>query len=920
MNLKKLSLLTASALILSSCSTNSPLQNSSDIKKGNPNPSEIKKDNFTFSAKSKEVDDEVDKLLHLLHDADAHAFFNALSKFVPGTKKFSVKASASVTPQDAAAVILAFKVHLVANPADYTLMMDKYAASGQQTPEMTAFLDTLEPPQGGIIYVNANAGGKNSGASWNNAYTDLQAALALANASSAKEIWVAAGTYKPTSSTTDRGATFRLTSGVKIYGGFAGSETSLVRDFKTNKTILSGDIAGNDDPNVIPITNTSNKADNVNHVVSIENSANTILDGLTVQFGFANGGGVNSLGGGIRIYKSSSNNINNITLLNNFASSGGGISIEDHSPTTITNAILSKNGTTTAGGGIYNSSYSATTVKNSVFSDNRSAIGAAIYNQAGSSMTITNTSFSNNISPGGIKGSISNEAFGITTTLTIKNSILWDNNSAGSISNNGGSVNVSNSIVQGGYTGTGNSSSDPLFANASDIDGLDNILMTSDDGLNLAPNSPARDTGTSVGAPATDITGFARPQGPGFDMGAYEAVYIPPPPPENLGEFRVNTFTNSNQFSSSVATDSVGNYVVVWTSTGQDGSGLGVYAQRYNRFGIPQGAEFRVNTPTIGDQKTAGFGRAVAMNNDGSFVVTWAGQDANGFGIFAKRFDANGVAQGSEFQVNTFTTGAQDEPAIAVDNNGNFLISWQSNGQDGSALGVYARRYDASGNPLSGEFRANTFTNNNQFTPSVAMDDSGDAIIVWASRGQDGSFEGVYAQRYNSAGSVVGPEFRVNTTTNQDQEGPSVAMDPDGDFVVTWSSWIQDGSLYGIYAQRYNSAGLAQGSEVRVNTYTNSHQVWSQVGIADNGNYVITWNSFGQDGSNYGVYAQRFDASGVVQGSEFRVNTYLPDHQNIAKVSMVGNGNFIVTWQSTNQDGSGEGIYGQRFDSSGNAR
>ena len=120
----------------------------------------------------------------------------------------------------------------------------------------------------------------------------------------------------------------------------------------------------------------------------------------------------------------------------------------------------------------------------------------------------------------------------------------------------------------------------------------------------------------------------------------------------------------------------------------------------------------------------------------------------------------------------------------------------------------------------------------------------------------------------------TGTDIQVNTFTSSDQIYPSVTALTDGGFVVTWSSDGQDGSGYGIYGQRYAADGTPVGSEFRVNTYTSNDQVYSSVTALADGGFVVTWSSDGQDGSGYGIYGQRYAADGTPVGSEFRVNTY----------------------------------------------
>ncbi|HNT55417.1 MAG TPA: hypothetical protein PKG95_11930, partial [Anaerolineaceae bacterium] len=144
---------------------------------------------------------------------------------------------------------------------------------------------------GVVIYVDRDATGANTGASWTDAYTSLQSALTAAGAGT--EIWVAEGLYKPTTGS-DRNATFNLKNGVEIYGGFAGTETlRSQRDFDAHLTILSGDLLGDDTTDAAGVmldwadTPRSESDDNSYRVVtawSVNTSA--VLDGFTITAGF----------------------------------------------------------------------------------------------------------------------------------------------------------------------------------------------------------------------------------------------------------------------------------------------------------------------------------------------------------------------------------------------------------------------------------------------------------------------------------------------------------------------------------------------------------------------------------------------------------------------------------------------------------
>ncbi|MEM9885905.1 MAG: 3-coathanger stack domain-containing protein [Bacteroidota bacterium] len=377
-------------------------------------------------------------------------------------------------------------------------------------------------------------------------------------------------------------------------------------------------------------------------------------------------------------------------------------------------------------------------------------------------------------------------------------------------------------------------------------------------------------------------------------------------------EFLVNTYVNDNQEFSVVAMDADCDFIIVWGSEDFQNDGMedGIYAQRYFK-GTTE--ELTVNPPSTLQQENPD----IAIDDNGNFVVVWDSPDGDQDGIYGQRYSANGSKIGSDFLVNTYTTSFQRFPAVAMDVNGNFVVVWDSNGQDGDALGIFGQRYDANGSKIGAEFQVNTYTIGNQDDPSIDMNASGEFVVTWQSSGQDGDGRGVFGQRFDATGNKIGAEFQVNTYTIDTQFRPAVAMDEDGAFVVTWESNGQDGDLGGIYGQRFDANGNKAGVEFQVNTYTTGIQWKPAIGMNSNGRFVIVWRSDGQDGSNDGVYGQRYDSNGNEVGTEFQINTYADSNQWADDIAMDNKGNFIATWASFGQDGSSYGVYGQRFNSDG---
>jgi hypothetical protein len=380
-------------------------------------------------------------------------------------------------------------------------------------------------------------------------------------------------------------------------------------------------------------------------------------------------------------------------------------------------------------------------------------------------------------------------------------------------------------------------------------------------------------------------------------------------------EFHVNVFTSREQDRPSIAADGQGRFVVAWESYTQDGASGSIVARRFDASGAPLGAEFVVNATTASFQ----YGVSVGANARGEFVIAWSTFDSSyGVDVFAQRFDASGARQGAEIVVNAGRDGDQSRPSVALDAAGNFVVAWHDGRNYPGTREIFAQRFDATGARRGAEFQVNTFTLYHQQRPRVASDAAGNFIVTWDSPGREGSGFGIAARRYDSAGNPLGDDFVVNSTTLSDQRYPSAASDARGNLVVVWQSAGQDGSLHGVYGQRYDPFGNPQGGEFRVNAFTTGSQLRPVVASDAFGNFVVAWESNDVGGSAYDVVAQRFDAAGAKRGIEFRANSSIFADQKDPAVASDPAGNFVIGWSDSYREGGGDalistGLYAQRY-------
>jgi S-layer family protein len=395
------------------------------------------------------------------------------------------------------------------------------------------------------------------------------------------------------------------------------------------------------------------------------------------------------------------------------------------------------------------------------------------------------------------------------------------------------------------------------------------------------------------------------------------------------GELRVNDYTIGAQRRPSAAMWADGSFVVVWESQLQDGDLFGVFGRRFDPTGAPLGPEFQVNQATLGDQTQA----SVALDAQGRFTVAWRGEDASAGGIFVRQFTAAGPV-GPERRVNVYTAGEQALPRVSAGPNG-LVVVWQSDLQDGSGVGVYGRLLTADAVPVGVEIPLSVVTAGNQTAPVVAALPSGRYAVAWL--GRNGSFPAVISRLFDGAGAPLNGERLVASNTLVDHV--SIASGPYDTFTVSWwEAFVFSGkggvhsSDYGVML-RYHDAngvpgsysgagGAGQGSIARwegalgtnfigraLVSYTSAPGVLTCFHIPPDPTYCTSNGP--EDGSGSGVFARAVGSP--ANPPRVAVNTYTTGNQSRSSVGADPRGNAVVAWQSDGQDGSGMGVYAQRY-------
>ena len=413
--------------------------------------------------------------------------------------------------------------------------------------------------------------------------------------------------------------------------------------------------------------------------------------------------------------------------------------------------------------------------------------------------------------------------------------------------------------------------------------------------------------------------------------------------------------------------------MVVWSAREQDGSGWGVYGQRYSGEGTAVGAEFSINSLSSDSNQKAPLPR-VASLPDGGFVVAWDsyGHEGTGWEIYGQRYDSEGLAVGNEFLINSYTADDQHNPNIASLPDGGFIVTWESQGQDGSGEGIFAQRFNADGtiyytpeNFDSGNITEDSAATNTVTGVMIASDVDHGAVLTWTLNGQPvGTMvDGIYGSMTLSAnGEWTYTLDNTRSTTQSLTQGQQVTesftatiTDEHGANSAKIVTITVTGVKDVVLAADVTVAGTEDSATITGTVHTNTNAELLSYALLGDAPSGVVFNADGtfrvtplaadqglDEGESRTVNFQYVANDGTVNSApatvtvlingvndvpvfidsplstigEFRVST--DGHfQEAPRIAGLSDGGFIAVWQNSSLDGSD--IYGQRFDKEGHA-
>jgi hypothetical protein len=374
------------------------------------------------------------------------------------------------------------------------------------------------------------------------------------------------------------------------------------------------------------------------------------------------------------------------------------------------------------------------------------------------------------------------------------------------------------------------------------------------------------------------------------------------------------SIATSTQFDPKIVSDGSGGAIITWKDY-RSLSNYDIYAQRINSSGVVQ---WTANGVAISTETSHQQSPTIVSDGSGGVIIAWEDFRGGEWDIYAQKINSSGVVQWTADGVAISTVGShQRNPTIASDNSGGAIITWNDS-RSGMNYDVYAQRINSSGVV---QWTANgvaiSTASDDQSTPTIISDGSGGAIITWRDYRNGSTNSDIYAQKINSSGVVQWTANGVAISTAiYNQHTPIIVSGDSGGAIITWEDY-RSGTYYDIYAQKINASGVVQWdtNSVAIST-VDDDQLKPSIVSDGSGGAIITWYDH-RTGSEYDIYAQKVNASGAVQWTAdgIVISTAISNQINPTIISD-GSGGAIITWQDV-RNGANNDIYAQKINASG---
>jgi len=353
----------------------------------------------------------------------------------------------------------------------------------------------------------------------------------------------------------------------------------------------------------------------------------------------------------------------------------------------------------------------------------------------------------------------------------------------------------------------------------------------------------------------------------GFFYASLKSKIITPDGIELVDEIIVSPDYFNSQLQGKATALLNGGFVITWASyTNEDGSSAAIRAQVFDEKAEKSGAVINVNSVVEGPQVQP----VIATLANGNFVIAWSDfsddSDGNGSAIKAQVFSPSGDKIGTEFLVNSQILGVQAEPAIASLSSGGFVVSWESRDStaDGNGAAIKAQIFDSFASYVGQEFLVNSNFFGLQSEPAIIDVGNGNIVVAWRTEagGQPNDLN-IGAQIFDYFGSKIGDEFFVNSTQFGIQIRPTLSVIPNIGFFAAWEATESpsDPSGRSIQGQLFDQAGSKIGGEFLVNSTTNGDQISPfAFGIGPN-KFAVSWNSSDSEKSAFQFFQSDFQGS-----------------------------------------------------------